>query len=221
MPRATWSLPFNGSERQAAALGRDRALRVARSRIVTSASRPKWSTARWCASASMAFRRSWCSTACPGIRTRRGCCRRCTARLAALLLTAVFWPITAIVRRRFGATLGARIPRRCAPIASARSARSCCSRRLGCGRVHDHPHVRVTSTTSATSSTAACVSPKLFGMLAFLVGSALILWNLRTVWTGHASLAGENLEHRAGARRRFIVLWIAFVFNLFSFGVYY
>ena len=61
--------------------------------------------------------------------------------LGALLLTAMFWPITAIVRRRFGAGL-ALGPMHCAPIASAKSGRSCLPRASGLWATDDHPHVQ-------------------------------------------------------------------------------
>ena len=41
----------------------------------------------------------------PGTRMPRGCSQCCARALGALLLTALLWPITAIVRRRYGATL--------------------------------------------------------------------------------------------------------------------
>ena len=60
----------------------------------------------------------------------------------------------------------------------------------------------------------------MFGILAFLLGSALIVWNLWTVWSGTRRWPAK-VWSIVLALSAFIVLWVAFVFHLFSFGIYF
>ena len=59
-----------------------------------------------------------------------------------------------------------------------------------------------------------------FGAIAFIGGSAAILWNLRTVWTGNRRWPAKTwsivLALAAAA-----VLWTGFAFKLISFGLNY
>jgi hypothetical protein len=61
---------------------------------------------------------------------------------------------------------------------------------------------------------------EIFGTLAFIGGLALMLWNLRTVWSEQrrwpAKLWSVVLTLSAAS-----VLWLALVFKLISFGANY
>jgi CubicO group peptidase (beta-lactamase class C family) len=139
--------------------------------------------------------------------------------LAALLLTAVFWPVTAIVRRGFGASLA-----------------------LGPDALRAYRLSKVGSilllaglgwwgfTITRMFNDFDNLSNKFngsirftegFGMLAFLLGSAFIIWNLVTVWKGGARRWPAKTWSIVLALSAFVVLWIAFTFNLFTFGVYF
>jgi hypothetical protein len=61
---------------------------------------------------------------------------------------------------------------------------------------------------------------EMFGIAAFLLGSAFIVWNLWTVWKGTRRWPAK-VWSIVLALSAFIVLWLAFVFNLFSFGIHF
>ena len=61
---------------------------------------------------------------------------------------------------------------------------------------------------------------QLFGVVAFIGGFALILWNLRMVWTGNRRWPAK-VWSIVLALSALIVLYVAIVFNLFNFGLYY
>ena len=113
--------------------------------MVTSAWRPRWWTARSCASASTAI-------AVHGVRPRAlvsGCGLAAALLYApwrAWLLTALFWPVAAIVRRRFGARLALGPGAPCAPIAEQGRGDLDARRHWACG----HSRSSACSTTSTT-----------------------------------------------------------------------
>ena len=61
---------------------------------------------------------------------------------------------------------------------------------------------------------------EVFGILAFLLGSAFIVWNLITVWKGMRRWPAKTWSVVL-ALSAFIVLWFAFTYHLFSFTVYF
>jgi hypothetical protein len=61
---------------------------------------------------------------------------------------------------------------------------------------------------------------QVFGVIGFLGGLALVLWNLRTVWSGQRRWPAKAWSIVL-VISAFVLLWVAFVFNLFSFGIYY
>jgi hypothetical protein len=138
--------------------------------------------------------------------------------LAALLLTAVFWPITAIVRRRFGAGLAlgpdALRAYRCSKIGSILLL-------AGLG-LWAFTIIRMFNDFNNLSNNynGHIRFAELFGILAFLVGSALIAWNLLTVWKGVRRWPAK-LWSIVLALSAFIVLWFAVTFHLFTFGIYF
>ncbi|HEY2780720.1 MAG TPA: serine hydrolase [Steroidobacteraceae bacterium] len=138
--------------------------------------------------------------------------------MGALLLTAVFWPITAIVRRRFGATVAL----------SPESLRAYRFSKIGsillvaALALWGFTVVRMFNDfNNLTNSFNGSIRfAEVFGVLAFVIGSALIAWNLWTVWTG-ARRWPAKVWSIVLALSAFIVLWVAFTFNLIGFGVNY
>jgi CubicO group peptidase (beta-lactamase class C family) len=138
--------------------------------------------------------------------------------LAALLLTAVFWPVTAIVRRRFGASLAlgpdALRAYRLSKVGSILLLAGLgwwgftITRMFG-----DFDNL-------SNKFNGSIRFTEMFGMLAFLLGSAFIVWNLVTVWKGARRWPAKTWS-TVLALSAFVVLWIAFTFHLFTFGVYF
>ena len=138
--------------------------------------------------------------------------------VAALFLTALFWPITAITRRQFGSRLTLDAP-------------SLRAYRLG--------KIGATTIVAATAAWAALFGMmltqntllsggtdgllrliELFGIIAFLGGFVCVLFNLRAVWTGARRWPAKTWSVVLSLSA-FFVLWVAFVFNLISLGVNY
>ncbi|HEX3948907.1 MAG TPA: serine hydrolase [Steroidobacteraceae bacterium] len=138
--------------------------------------------------------------------------------MGALLLTAVFWLITAIVRRRFGATVAL----------SPEALRAYRFSKIGsillvaALALWGFTVVRMFNDfNNLTNSFNGNIRfAEVFGILAFVIGSALIVWNLWTVWSG-ARRWPAKLWSIVLALSAFIVLWVAFTFNLIGFGVNY
>jgi CubicO group peptidase (beta-lactamase class C family) len=138
--------------------------------------------------------------------------------LGALVLTALFWPITAIVRKRFGATLTLDPPAMRAYRQSKITA------------VLMVAAVAVWGTTVAlmlndfnklTANFDWMVHlAQLLGIIAFIGGFVPILLNLRAVWRGPRRWPAK-VWSVVLAFSACIILWTAFVFNLISFGVDY
>jgi hypothetical protein len=138
--------------------------------------------------------------------------------VAALLLTALFWPITALVRRRFGAKLeldaAALRAYRLSKIGAI-----CIVLALTLWGVLFSLVLKDTAVLGAGID-SLLLTAQLFGIVAFVGGLVLMLLNLRAVWTG---------ERRWPARLWSVVLsvaaltvvWTAFVFKLMSIGVNY
>ena len=138
--------------------------------------------------------------------------------VAALLLTALVWPVAVLVRRRY------RAPLALAP-ASLRAYRWS---RIAAVAVLAGLAVWLLILTlilKDTNSLNGRLDPllwfaQLFGALAFWGGLALMLWNLKAVWGGQrrwpAKVWSVVLVISAGA-----VLWVALVCKLLSFGTHY
>jgi CubicO group peptidase (beta-lactamase class C family) len=140
------------------------------------------------------------------------------AALGALLLTALLWPVTAIVRRRFSATLALE-PKALRAYRMSKVGAILILAGLGVWTLtfskmlNDYNHL-----SSKFDSTLHLT--QFFGVIAFIGGFALILWNLKAVWTGQRRWPAK-LWSVVLALSALIVLWIAFVFNLLSFGTNY
>lgn len=138
--------------------------------------------------------------------------------LAALLLTAVFWPVTAIVRRRFGAGLALGPD----ALRAYRLSKVGSILLLAALGLWGLTVIRMFSDFNNLSNkyNGNIRFAEVFGILAFLLGSAFIVWNLIAVWQGTRRWPAKvwSIVLTLSA---FIVLWIAFTFHLFSFGVYF
>jgi CubicO group peptidase (beta-lactamase class C family) len=138
--------------------------------------------------------------------------------LAALLLTAVFWPITAIVRRRFGTSLALDPD----PLRAYRLSKVGSILLLAGMGLWALTIIRMFSDFNNISNkfNGSIRFAEVFGILAFLLGSAFIAWNLWTVWKGTRRWPAKTWSVVL-ALSAFIVLWVAFTFNLFTFGIYF
>ena len=138
--------------------------------------------------------------------------------LGALILTAVFWPITAIVRRRFGASLAlgpdALRAYRFSKIGSILIAAALGLWALTVIRMFSD----FKNLGDGFNSNIRLAQG--FGILAFLVGTIFILLNLRAVWSGTRRWPAKvwSIVLLLSAC---IALWVAFAFHLIGFGVYY
>jgi hypothetical protein len=138
--------------------------------------------------------------------------------VAALLLTALFWPITAVVRRRFGAKLDLDPPAlrayRLSKLGAAAMVLALTLWGLVFGLV-----LKDTSMLGAGID-PLLVTAQVFGIVAFVGGMVLMLINLRAVWTGKrrwpAKIWSVVLSVAA-----LTVVWTAFVFKLMTIGVNY
>ena len=140
------------------------------------------------------------------------------AALVALLLTAAIWPITAIVRRRFSSPLAlepdALRAYRFGKVGSILLV-------AGVG-LWGLTIIRMSSDIDNLGAKfdANLRFTEVFGAMLFVVGSALILWNLWTVWNG-ARRWPAKVWSIVLTLSAFIVLWIAFAFHLIGFSVNY
>jgi CubicO group peptidase (beta-lactamase class C family) len=138
--------------------------------------------------------------------------------LATLLLTAVFWPITAIVRRRFGASLALGPD----ALRAYRLSKVGSILLLAALGVWGFTVIRMFNDFNNLSNkyNGNIRFAEVFGILAFLLGSAFIAWNLWAVWQGTRRWPAKVWSILL-ALSACIVLWIAFAFHLFSFGMYF
>jgi hypothetical protein len=140
------------------------------------------------------------------------------ASLGALVLTVLFWPIAAIIRRRYGAVL-ALDPDSLRAYRLSKVGAILDLAGLGFWLLTLTQMLSNYNNLSAKFDSHVRIA-EVFGMVAFIAAFALILWNLRTVWGGKRRWPAKvwSIVLTLSA---FFVLWVAFVFNLFSFGLYY
>jgi len=138
--------------------------------------------------------------------------------LAALLLTALFWPITAIVRRSYGAklTLGPVELRayRLSKVGAILSLAALCVWVVTLALMF-----KDFNNLSAKFDLTVRFA-QFFGVIGFFGGLALVLWNLRTVWGGQRRWPAKAWSIVL-VISALVLLWVAFAFHLFSFGLYY
>jgi CubicO group peptidase (beta-lactamase class C family) len=140
------------------------------------------------------------------------------AALGAFLLTALLWPIAAIVRRRYGAALAlGPKPLRAYRLSKVGAILNLAG--LGAWVLTMSRMLNNLDNLSAKFDSTVRLT-QLFGFVAFIGGFALILWNLRSVWTGQRRWPAKvwSIVLLLSA---LIVLWVALVFNLLNFGLNY
>jgi CubicO group peptidase (beta-lactamase class C family) len=140
------------------------------------------------------------------------------AGLAALLLTAVMWPVVAIVRRRYSATLTLD-PKslrayRWSKIASILIVAAFTTWALTLTFMLKD----INNLGSKFDSTVRFA--QIFGIVAFIGGFGVMLWHLRVVWSGNRRWPAKFWSIVL-ALSAFFVLWVAFAFKLLGFGLYY
>jgi len=138
--------------------------------------------------------------------------------LGALALTALFWPITAIVRRRYGARLELTGTQRSAFRLSKVAAWAIVLAFLAW-------ITSVTMMFNDFDKLSATFDPvirfdQVFGFIAFIGGLLLMLWNLWVVWT-HPRRWPARLWSIVLVLSSAAVLWVALAFHLISWGVNY
>jgi hypothetical protein len=138
--------------------------------------------------------------------------------VAALLLTALLWPVTAITRRQFGASLALNVPQLRAYLWSKIGATAIVAGVAGWVALLAMMLQQNTLLTAGTDGLLRLVEA--FGIVAFLGGFVCMLINLRAVWSGDRRWPAKTWSVVL-TLSAFFVLWVAFVFNLMSLGVNY
>ena len=139
------------------------------------------------------------------------------ASIAALVSTLILWPIRAILRRYYGATLALE-PRTRAFRVSRIAAAVMVAAVAGWT-------ITLAILSSDLENMASRFDPVLWaieigGSIAFIGGCTAMFWNLRVAWTGPRRWAAR-IWSIVLALSSLIVLWIAIAFRLLSFGVNY
>ncbi len=140
------------------------------------------------------------------------------AALGALALTALTWPIAAIVRRRYGATLTLDPRAKRAFRLSRIAALAIVVAMVGWA-------VTLAVLLSDINRLNSSSDPLLrflevAGVVVFVGGVALLLWHLWVVWTGRRRWPAR-VWSIVMALSALVVLWVAVAFKLISFGVNY
>ena len=135
--------------------------------------------------------------------------------LAALLLTVLLWPVTALVRRRYRAPLALEPAALRAYRWSKIGAILILAGLALWGLI-------VMMILKDTGNLSSALDPllwfaQLFGVVAFFGGLLLMLWNLRSVWRGKRRWPAKTWSIVL-AVSALTVLWIALAFKLLSFG---
>jgi hypothetical protein len=138
--------------------------------------------------------------------------------LGALALTALLWPVAAVVRRRFGATL-ALDPASLHAFRLSRIAAVLILAGLGLWTFAFIRMINDLNLLGAKSDLMIRLA-QIFGLLTFVGGFAAMLWNLVVVWTGKRRWPAR-LWSIVLALAASIVLWVAFAFHLIGFGLNY
>jgi CubicO group peptidase (beta-lactamase class C family) len=136
----------------------------------------------------------------------------------ALLLTALLWPVAAIVRRRFGATL-ALDGRALSAFRGSKIGAIMLLAGLGFWIALLTWMIKDSNNLQAKSDSVLHLV-QLFGIGAFIGGTLLILRNLRTVWSGQRRWPAK-LWSVVLALAATTVLWVGFAFHFIGFGANY
>jgi CubicO group peptidase (beta-lactamase class C family) len=138
--------------------------------------------------------------------------------VGVFVLTALFWPVTAIVRRRYRQPL----------VLEAKAFRAYRWSKIaavlivaGCG-LWTYTIVTLFSDLNklSDSSNGLIWFCEIFGAIAFLGGLVLTLWNLAKVWTGKRRWPAK-LWSVALVISALTIVWVGFAFKLIHFGTDY
>jgi CubicO group peptidase (beta-lactamase class C family) len=140
------------------------------------------------------------------------------AGLAILFLTALFWPIRALVRRRFGAKLALEKRELQAYRASRIGALAMLLAVVGWVTAISVMMGDLVNLSAAFDSVIIVL--QLFTWVAFFGGLAAILWNLWSVWRSKRGWKAK-LWSVALLFAAVIVIWAGFAFNMLDFGTNY
>jgi CubicO group peptidase (beta-lactamase class C family) len=140
------------------------------------------------------------------------------AGIAAFALTALMWPIVAIVRRRYGAAL-ALDPQSLRAYRWSKIASILILAGLATWAWTLTSMLKDINNLSSKLDSAVRFA-QLFGIVVFIGGFGVMLWHLRTVWRGTRRWPAK-LWSVVLALSAFFVLWVAFAFKLIGFGLYY
>jgi CubicO group peptidase (beta-lactamase class C family) len=138
--------------------------------------------------------------------------------LAILLATAVSWPIAALVRRRYGATLALNpMERRAFRLSKIAAVLILVA--LGVWTLVLAMMIKDNDNLTARFDWALRTA-QVLGLVAFVGGFVLMLWNLWMVWSG-ARRWPARVWSIALVLAAFAILWTAVVFKLLTFGLNY
>jgi hypothetical protein len=140
------------------------------------------------------------------------------ASLAALALTAITWPVAAIVRRRYGAKLALDVK----SLKAYRGAKIAAILLLAATGIWAVTLVSMIKDINNLSSKfdSTVRFAQFFGVAVFIGGFGVMLWHLWSVWTGVRRWPAK-LWSIVLALAAFFVLWVAVAFKLIGFGLYY
>jgi hypothetical protein len=140
------------------------------------------------------------------------------ASFAALVITALTWPIVAIVRRRYGAAL-ALDPKSLRAYRLSKIAAILIAAALGTWALTLTLMIKDINNLSAKFDSTVRFA-QVFGIIAFIGGFGVMLWHLWAVWNGARRWPAKTWSVVLVVAA-FFVLWTAFAFNLIGFGLYY
>lgn len=140
------------------------------------------------------------------------------ASMAALLLTALAWPVTAIIRRSYSARLSL-APKDLRVYRLSKLAAIAILAALLCWGVIFMMILKDTGNLSSRLDPLIWLA-EILGTLAFIGGAVAMLWNLRSVWRGGRRWPAKvwSIVLTVSA---VTVLWTAVAFRLVSLGVHY
>jgi len=140
------------------------------------------------------------------------------ASLGALLLTALLWPVGALVRRHYKA----RLVLDSVAVRAFKISRVAAVLILAGVGLWAFTLLRMLNDLNNLSASFDSVVhlAQAFGAIAFIGGFAAMLWNLAVVWTRRRRWPAR-LWSAVLALSACVVLWVAFAFHLVGFGVNY
>lgn len=138
---------------------------------------------------------------------------------AALLLTALFWPIATITRRQYGAPLTLNVPDMRAYRLSKIGATAIVAGVVLWGTLLAMLLQR--NDLMGSGFDWLLHAAQLLGIVGFVGGLACMVINLRAVWSGGTRRWPARTWSIVLTVSAFFVLWVAAVFHLLSFGVNY